>query len=157
MRTTLVIAAAIGAALNGGVLYAFSSFVMPALNRLDPAAAITAMQSINVTAVRPPFMLVLFGTAALTVATAVLGLRDWSTPAGKLLVAGSAIYLAGVIGLTMVYHVPLNNGLLTADPAAAGAARTWADYASGWTALNHVRAAAGVLASALLIAAQTTR
>ena len=157
MRTTLVIAAAIGAALDGGVLFAFSSFVMPALNRLDPPAAITAMQSINVTAVRPPFMLALFGTAALTVATMIIGLRQWPTPAGKLLVAGSAVYLIGVIGLTMAYHVPLNNALATADPTASDAARTWADYSSGWTALNHVRATAGVLASALLIAAQSTR
>jgi uncharacterized membrane protein len=157
MRTTLVIAAAIGAALNGGVLFAFSSFVMPALHRLDPPAAITAMQSINVTAVRPPFMPALLGTAALTVVTVILGLRQWPTPAGKLLVAGSAVYLIGVIGLTMAYHVPLNNALATADPTASDAARTWADYSSGWTALNHVRATAGVLASALLIAAQTTR
>lgn len=37
----------------GGVLYAFSSFVMAGLKRLPPDHGMTAMQSINVTAVRP--------------------------------------------------------------------------------------------------------
>jgi uncharacterized membrane protein len=84
----------------------------------------------------------------------VVGLRQWSTPAGKLLVAGSAVYLLGTIVLTVVYHVPLNNRLASADPGAADAARTWADYTSRWTAMNHVRAASGVIAGALLLAAR---
>jgi uncharacterized membrane protein len=138
--------AAVGCAVNGGVLFAFSSFVMPGFNRLDPAAAIAAMNAVNVTAVRPAFMTVLFGTAALTVATGVLGLRRRQ----KLLVIGSAVYLVGVIGLTMAYHVPLNDALARFDPATGDAARTWADYARGWTALNHVRALAGVTAAVLI-------
>ena len=48
----LVIVTAVGAACTGGVLFAFSSFVMPALRRLPPAQGVAAMQSINVTAVR---------------------------------------------------------------------------------------------------------
>ena len=47
----------------GGVFFAFSAFVMQALARLPPAQGIAAMQSINVAAVTPPFMVALFGTA----------------------------------------------------------------------------------------------
>ena len=49
----VALAAAVGAGVNGGVFFAFSSFVMPALQRLPDAQGIAAMQSVNVTAVRP--------------------------------------------------------------------------------------------------------
>jgi uncharacterized membrane protein len=146
----LTFAAAAGSAVTGGVLFAFSSFVMAGLNRLDPADAIRAMNAINVTAVRPAFMTVLFGTAGLAVATTVVGIGRRDTPGGRLLIIGSVVYLVGVIGLTMAYHVPLNNALARFDPATGDAQRTWADYYRGWTALNHVRALAGVAGAVLL-------
>ena len=62
------------------MLFAFSSFVMPALRRLPPAQGVAAMQSINVTAVRPPFMLVFGGTAVLSVALIVVALRALDEP-----------------------------------------------------------------------------
>jgi uncharacterized membrane protein len=151
----LIFAAAVGSAVTGGVLFAFSSFVMPGLNRLDPADAIPAMNAINVAAVRPAFMTVLFGTAALTVVTIVTGIRHHDTRSGQLLIIGSAVYLIGVIGLTMAYHVPLNDALARFNPATGDAPRTWADYYRGWTALNHVRALAGVASAVLLGAAAT--
>ena len=147
---SLAFAAAVGSAVTGGVLFAFSSFVMPALDRLDPADAIQAMNAINVAAVRPAFMTVLFGTAALTVCTAVAGIRRRGTGAGRLLIIGSVVYLIGVIGLTIAYHVPLNDALARFDPATGDAGRVWTDYRTGWTALNHVRALAGVAGAVLL-------
>ena len=63
---------------------------------------------------------------------------------------GAAGYLVGVIGLTMAYHVPLNDALARFDPATGDAARTWADYSGGWTALNHLRALAGIVAAGLI-------
>lgn len=59
----LTVAAALGAGALGGVFYAFSSFVMPALERLPDAQGLQAMQSINVTAERAGLMVGLFGTA----------------------------------------------------------------------------------------------
>ena len=52
----LVVGAAIASALVGGVFYAFSSFVMAALQRLEPKDGMTAMQAINTTAVEPGLM-----------------------------------------------------------------------------------------------------
>ncbi|GAB4198563.1 MAG: hypothetical protein Fur006_48470 [Coleofasciculaceae cyanobacterium] len=54
--------AALGCGLVAGVFFAFSTFVMSALARLQAAQGITAMQSINITAINPPFMVALFGT-----------------------------------------------------------------------------------------------
>ena len=49
----LTVVAALGCGLNAGVFFAFSSFVMKALARLQPALGIAAMQSINLVAVTP--------------------------------------------------------------------------------------------------------
>ena len=147
--TALTIVTAVGCALNGGVFFAFSSFVMPALARLRPAEGAAAMQSINVVAVTPAFMTALFGTGLLCVAVIVAGLAGLDESYGGWLVAGGALYLAGTIGTTMLFHVPRNNALAPVDPAEA--ARLWERYVSEWTGGNHVRAAAGIAAAALLV------
>jgi uncharacterized membrane protein len=71
------LASALGCGLVAGVFFAFSAFVMPALKRLKPAEGIAAMQAINVAAVTPAFMTVLFGTAAVCGALAVRALLAW--------------------------------------------------------------------------------
>ena len=147
----LTVAAAVGCGLNGGVFFAFSSFVMPGLGRLRPAEGTAAMQSINVTAVTPVFMTALFGTAALCVAVLVVGIAALDESYGGYLVAGGALYLAGTILLTMTYHVPRNNALAAADPETAEGARVWARYLREWTRMNHVRSAAALAAAALLV------
>jgi uncharacterized membrane protein len=146
--TALAIVAAVGAGCTGGALYAFSSFVMPALVRLPAAQGVAAMQAINVTAVRPPFMLPFAGTAALSVAAAVVGVLALDEDHGPWLLAGSALYVLGVFGLTMGYHVPRNDALAGLDADAPGTAGAWWTYAREWTVANHVRAAAGLLAAA---------
>ena len=68
-----VLAAALGSGLVAGVLFAFSTFVMAGLVRLPPEQGLAAMQSINRSALRPPFMAALFGTAL-----GCLGLAGWA-------------------------------------------------------------------------------
>jgi uncharacterized membrane protein len=51
--TGLTMITALGCGLSAGALFAFSSFVMPALARLPASQGIAAMQTINVQAVTP--------------------------------------------------------------------------------------------------------
>lgn len=60
---TLTFIAAIGSGLIAGVFFAFSTFIMSALARLQPPQGIAAMQSINITVINPWFMMVFLGTA----------------------------------------------------------------------------------------------
>jgi uncharacterized membrane protein len=143
--------AAVGAALVGGVFFAFSTFVMPALDELPPAEGIDAMQALNRTAVGPGLMLALFGTAAACAGLGAVALRRHDRPGARWLLAGSAVYLVGVIGVTMGVNVPLNDTLAAVHPHAAGAGDTWSDYLSRWTAWNHVRTVASVGAAGLLL------
>jgi uncharacterized membrane protein len=145
-------AGAVGAGVIGGVFFTFSAFVMPALRRLPAVQGIGAMQSINKLAVTPPLMLVLFGTAVLSVVTVIWAIRSWSHPVAPWLLAGGLAYLAAIV-ITIVGNVPLNNSLAILDPSAAGAPAQWASFASRWTIWNHLRGAGAAAGSVAYIVA----
>ncbi|WP_028925552.1 DUF1772 domain-containing protein [Pseudonocardia acaciae] len=145
----LTVLGVLGTGINAGIFYAFSGFVMPALKRIPPSQGMTAMQSINVTALRPPLMIAMFGTAALCVALVVSAVRGWSEPFAAPLLAGAVLFLAGVIVLTIVFHVPLNNALDKADPSAGRSVEVWTDYLRRWGAGNQARWVTPLASSAL--------
>jgi uncharacterized membrane protein len=149
------LATALGCGLVAGVFFAFSSFVMPALARLEPAQGIAAMQAINVKAVTAAFMLAFCGTAAGCVALIVVAVVQWHDSYAVYLVVGSALYLLGAFALTRGYHVPRNDALDAIDPHAPDAASHWSRYQADWTRWNHVRAAAALAAAAALTGALT--
>jgi uncharacterized membrane protein len=108
----LSVAAAVGAGTMGGVFFAFSVFVMAALDRLRPEQAVSAMRAINVTVITPLFMLGFVGTALLCVAVVVVVATGGFVGSAGLGVAGAGVYLVGTFGLTGVYNVPRNNRLV---------------------------------------------
>ena len=151
----LTLATALGCGLSAGALFAFSSFVMPALARLPAARGVQAMQSINVMAPTPAFMTALFGSALACAVLAVWGVLSLDEDYGPWLLAGSLLYILGTPGLTMAYHVPRNNALAALDADSPEAESHWATYLTEWTRMNHVRVAAGVIAAGLLTVALT--
>lgn len=134
------------------MFFAFSTFVMKALGRLPAAEGIRSMNAINKAAPTPLFMLALFGTGAVSVTLSVLALRHLDQRWAAYVLIGTALYLACVL-LTMAYHVPRNNALALVDPSSPGAARTWAQYVSSWTAWNHVRAVTALAGGTAFIVA----
>jgi uncharacterized membrane protein len=147
------LATALGCGLVAGVFFAFSTFVMAALRRLKPEEGIAAMQSINILAVTPAFMTALFGTAAACLALAVWAVISWGERYAALVLAGGVLYLIGTIGVTIVCNVPLNNRLATVRPQDADGGSYWNEYATKWTAWNHVRTVAALAAAAVLTVA----
>jgi uncharacterized membrane protein len=149
----LTLVTALGCGLSAGVFFAFSSFVMPALDRLAPGQSIRAMNSINKLAVTPVFMTALFGTALACVGLGAWAVASWGERPAALVLAGCALYVVGAIVVTIAANVPLNDALMNVDPAGADAAERWSGYLSDWTRWNHARAATAIAASGLLIAA----
>jgi uncharacterized membrane protein len=149
---TLTFGTALGCGLIAGVFFAFSAFVMKALVRLPAPQAIAAMQSINVVAVTPLFMTALFGTAAACLLLTVLGGLPGQQRAGVYLIAGSVSYLVGTIAVTIFFNVPQNEKLAAVDPASAEGVRLWTEYSRSWTAWNHVRTIAALIAAACISA-----
>lgn len=141
---------ALGCGLMAGVFFAFSTFVMSALARLQPPQGIAAMQSINITAIDPLFMTALFGTAAACIFLAVSSLLKWHQPGAAYLLVGSLLYIIGTVLVTIVFNVPLNDALAIVKPDSTEGANLWARYLTNWTFWNHVRTIAALAAAALL-------
>ncbi len=150
---SLTFGSALGSGLMAGLFFAFSVSVMSALGRLPSAQGIAAMQSINVVIVNPVFLLVFLGTAVACAFLAAHSLWRWDTPGSGYRLAGSLLYLVGVILVTMVCNVPRNNALAAVDPVSLEAGRLWAGYLSTWTAWNHVRTLTALAATAAFIRA----
>ena len=149
----LTLTAALGCAVMSGLFFAFSNFIMQALDRLPGTQGMAAMNSINVAILTPLFMLAFMGTAVVCVAVGVVSVFRLDEHDGPYLLAGSLLYLVGAVLLTMGYHVPRNEALERTDPADPSAPALWDRYMAEWVPLNHVRTVACLAATALFIVA----
>jgi len=136
------------AGLSAGVFFAFSTFVMQGLSRIPAEQGIAAMNSINVTIVRSPFMGLFVPTAILCLVIAVLAVIDWRGGASTLMLAGAAIYVFASFLSTIIFNVPMNDALANVSGNGSEAVTLWNRYLSDWTWWNHVRTLAS-LASAI--------
>ena len=144
----LKLIAVVGSGLIAGVFFAFSTFVMPALAKLEPAQGIAAMQSINIKAINPLFMTALFATAVVCLFLAIFSPLRWHHPTSIYLLIGSLLYIVGTIGITIVFNVPLNVALDKVAANSIEGSQLWAKYLVNWTFWNHVRTVAAFLATA---------
>jgi len=142
---------ALGSGLIAGLFFIFSVCIMTALGRLTPASGIAAMQSINVVILNGIFLSVFIGTAVLCLALIAAWFLGGVPSGGLLVVAGSLLYLAGIIGVTMFVNVPMNDALMAVSPDSSEGAALWKDYLVNWTMWNHVRTIAGIGSLGLLI------
>jgi len=148
---------AIGCGLLAGLYFAFSTFIMTALGRIDQAAGISAMNAINVDIVRSLFLPVFLGTTLSSAALAGLAIFRWSEAGAAAMLIGGVLYVLGMFVVTMVFNVPLNDALAAVDPNSAAAATLWTRYLSDWTFWNHVRTITSTAACALFIVAIAAR
>jgi uncharacterized membrane protein len=136
--------AAVGCGLMGGIYFAFSTFIMRAFATLEPAQATAAMNAINVVILRSPFMPLFWLTTIAALALVLLELPAWQSMTGRLAIASGVVYLLGMFVCTVVFNVPLNDGLAAASSDAA----LWQRYLAEWTRWNHVRTIASTAACA---------
>ncbi|WFU09394.1 DUF1772 domain-containing protein [Rhizobium sp. CB3090] len=148
-----LIAAALGSGLLAGVYFAFSTFIMQAFARLTVDQGVAAMQSINTTIVRSPFIVLFLLTAALSMFIAVMAILYWRGGTSVLMLGGATLYLVASLLSTMIFNVPLNDTLDKVDGRTAEAAQLWNAYLSDWTRWNHVRTVASLLAACAFVRA----
>lgn len=156
LQSTAVIAALLGCAVIGGVFFAFSNFVMPALARVPATAGIEAMQSINVVVLNRWFLGVFMATAAICLLLAFLAIDDWVSPAAPWVLTGALLYLVGTWLVTVLGNVPLNNELAAVRADTPAAIPVWRRYLTHWTRLNTVRTLAACAAALLLAVGLTS-
>lgn len=135
----LLMAAALGSGLMAGLFFVFSNSVMIAFSRMENGRGMKAMQAINAAILNRPFLLLFFGTAVLSAASAVVSLLYGQQSGSVWMLAGALLYLAGGFGVTVVCNVPLNNRLAAHRPDSAEGLAFWRRYFVVWTRWNHVR------------------
>lgn len=143
----LVVLGVVGTGLVAGVFCAFSTFVMPALAALPPAQGVAAMRAINRAALMPAFMVLFLGSAVLCAVIAVVTFVLWPDRVTVELLLGSALYLFGSFGVTMMANVPRNEALEKLEPGTQEASAYWPAYVREWSGWNHVRTVASAAAT----------
>jgi uncharacterized membrane protein len=151
LMSSLLWFCALGCGLLAGLYFAFSVFIMRALDQLGSAAGAAAMNAINTVILRSLFMPLFLLTSVASLVLAILGLVRWGEPGTSLWVAGGLCYFIGMFVVTMVFNVPLNNRLQASQ--AHDLEANWRRYMIEWVRWNHLRTLASLVASALFIAA----
>ncbi|ASW05442.1 DUF1772 domain-containing protein [Rhizobium sp. 11515TR] len=148
-----LVIAALCSGLLAGVYFAFSTFIMQAFARLPVDQGIAAMQSINTTIVRSPFIVLFLLTAALSVFIAAMAIIYWRGSVSVMMLAGAALYIVASFLSTIVFNVPLNDALDKVDGHTAEAAQLWVTFLSDWMQWNHVRTVASLLTACAFVKA----
>ena len=141
---------AVSAGVGSGMMYVFSTGVMQGLGQLPQDEAVRAMQAINVAVINPLFLGVFMGTGLFAAMLAGVSWFGSAGPVNPWLVAGAAVYVVGVVMVTVGGNVPLNDALATVDSTVLSPT-AWSDYARPWLRWNHLRALAAAVSSALLV------
>lgn len=149
----LTLFAALGCGLMSGLFLIFSNTVMSALAQLPPSQGIAAMQAINRIILNPLFFVAFLGTAATSITVLISLAWRWQQPGTLYLLVGSLLYLGGVMVVTVIFNVPMNESLDAMEPESVEAANLWAKYLVDWTAWNHVRTVTALLGTASFILA----
>ncbi|MFF1546770.1 DUF1772 domain-containing protein [Streptomyces sp. NPDC058291] len=143
----LAMLGALTTGLMAGIFCAFSVLVMRGLAALPAAQGVAAMNAINSSATTPVFMVLFLGVAALCAVIAVVTFVLWPDHGAVYLLLGSALYLCGAFGVTVMANVPRNEALAKPAPGASEAVAYWPVYLREWARWNHVRAVASAAAA----------
>jgi uncharacterized membrane protein len=141
-RRVLLILTTLATGLSAGFFVTYAISVTRGLARVDDATYVQTMQSINDTVRTGWFAAFFFGSLPLLLAAVVVA----STAANRIaLGAAAVVYAAGVLGVTFLANVPMNEDLAdqTGRSAAAFAAAR-ADFEDPWNDWNLVRAVAAL-------------
>lgn len=141
-------------ALITGLFYGYSCSVNPGLGRLPDREYLLAMQSINEAILNPLFFLSFMGTSVLLPVSAYISYTPvWSLRFICLLLA-ALVYIGGVLGVTMMGNVPLNEALARfniADATDSDLAAQRLLFEKPWLVFHQIRTVSCVVALILAV------
>lgn len=143
----------IGSAVNFGIFFSFSIFIMKALSLIRTSEAINAMNSINRVIVRTLFLPIFFATALADFYLIIHIMLNMDIVAafGSPALFGALSYIFGCFGITVAFNVPLNHRLSLVISEQKSGQNIWNIYMKEWTFWNHIRTTACLLSLILLI------
>jgi uncharacterized membrane protein len=142
LNNIVLLLAALSTALMAGLFYNWTSAITVGLHRLPDKEYIAAMQSINRAIQNPVFFLSFFGAAILLPVCSYLHYQHPVTAKFYILLAAAIFYLAGVMAVTILGNIPLNNLLDKFNFQNASlddAAKLRFAFEAKWNTLNTIR------------------
>lgn len=157
-RESLLVWVIVLAGSMAGLFYGWTVSVIPGTRKIDDAAYVSTMQSINREIINPWFVVPFMTVPLFLIASVVVEFRAGNTRRSWVLGAAALTYLVGVLGVTIGGNVPLNNsldavGLTSLTDSELSRARL--DYETPWNRWHNLRAAAAVLTFAIATVAAT--
>jgi uncharacterized membrane protein len=143
-------------ALIAGLLYGYSCSVNVGLKQLSDINYILAMQSINTAIQNPAFFMSFMGTLFLLPISTYLNYNPSDLNRFYLLLLATIIYLIGVIGVTFLGNIPLNDILDKFNTQIADneqIAQQRKAFETAWNSFHLIRTIAAILSLILVILA----
>ncbi len=143
IKTLILLAAVVLVGLSAGLFYGWSVSVIPGTQRVSDSTYLQTMQNINRAILNPAFFLVFFGSVVLLFISSFTHYGTNKT-VFWLLLGSSVLYLGGMVGVTGLGNVPLNNQLDVLNLAELSSGEMAAFrklYENKWNRLNHIRTA----------------
>ncbi|MEP2988197.1 MAG: anthrone oxygenase family protein [Parasphingorhabdus sp.] len=153
MITILLWFSALSVGIMAGVYFTFSVFVMRSLDALEMPMGMIAMQSINRIIQKSLFLPLFFVSSLACLILMVLGVMRWDEPGAWQMATGGALYVVGMLVVTIAGNVPLNNALEAVNANGADGEAMWRRYMQRWLPWNHVRTVSCTISMGLLIGA----
>ena len=133
--------------ITSGLLFIFTFAVNPGLSRLNEEEYFRAMKYINIVILNPIFFLVFMGPL---ITMPLLTYMSWDDSNTFILILISAIlYLLGVLFITSIKNVPLNNKLEKLNLTEFKGVFIW--YRKPWNFWHNIRTFFGITSFLMLI------
>jgi len=133
--------------ITSGLLFIFTFAVNPGLSRLNEEEYFRAMKYINIVILNPIFFLVFMGPL---ITMPLLTYMSWNDSNTFILILLSAIlYLLGVLFITSIKNVPLNNKLEKLNLTEFKGVFIW--YRKPWNFWHNIRTFFGITSFLMLI------
>ncbi len=141
VKAIILLTAVVLTGLSAGLFYGWSVSVIPGTQRVADSVYLETMQNVNRAILNPAFFLVFFGSVVLLFTSSITHYGANKT-VFWLLLGSAVIYLGGMVGVTGLGNVPLNNQLdaLNLTQMSSGELADFRSiYEDKWNRLNHIR------------------
>jgi len=158
MANIILIITTVTTGLIAGLLYAYMCSVNIGLGRLPDKEYLSAMQSINKAIQNPLFFVSFLGTVPLLLLSTWVNYNQPLLPRFYYLAVASVIYLVGVLGVTMLGNVPLNEALAHFDLKSAtehDIVNQRVLFEKPWLLLHNIRTIASIVCLVLVVISLT--
>ncbi|GJQ61897.1 MAG: hypothetical protein SCALA702_09500 [Melioribacteraceae bacterium] len=156
MNVTLLFVSTLFSGLMAGLFYAWSISVTPGIGQIDDASYLRAFQSMNRAIINPLFIVVFLGLQILLFFVAYQYYQAESGTQFWLILTAAILYAGGVMLVTGIGNVPLNNTLeaLNIPEMNLAEMREFREgFEQRWNRLNNLRTLMSLATFASLIVA----